>query len=222
MPEVLPDHVPMPRAVIGWDGTRYRAFAVDAAGHLQLDVLSNVNLDGALQSVSTDRLLTAADTELPAATILADGMANPTTPLVGMVSLVFNGGTWDIFRGPEEHILLASALRTAPISSPVQTNYSSRGVLIFVDVTARVGDETITVYLVFIDPVSGDAFTIAGTAAINAAGHYGIIAYPGVSAGAAEMTVFANIPLPRRWRVAVVHTGTGSMTYSIGACYVMA
>ena len=32
MPEVLPTHVPAPRCVIGWDGTAYRAFAVDASG----------------------------------------------------------------------------------------------------------------------------------------------------------------------------------------------
>ena len=32
MPQVLPTHVPAPRCVIGWDGTAYRAFAVDASG----------------------------------------------------------------------------------------------------------------------------------------------------------------------------------------------
>ena len=32
MPQVLPSHVPAPRCVIGWDGTAYRAFAVDASG----------------------------------------------------------------------------------------------------------------------------------------------------------------------------------------------
>ena len=32
MPQVLPSHVPAQRCVIGWDGTAYRAFAVDASG----------------------------------------------------------------------------------------------------------------------------------------------------------------------------------------------
>lgn len=35
------------------------------------------------------------DTELPTATALADGAANPTTPTVGAANLGFNGTTWD-------------------------------------------------------------------------------------------------------------------------------
>jgi hypothetical protein len=40
-----------------------------------------------------------ADTELPAAAALADGAANPTSPLVGDCLLVWNGATWDRVRG---------------------------------------------------------------------------------------------------------------------------
>jgi hypothetical protein len=35
------------------------------------------------------------DTELPAAAALADGAANPTSPMVGANGLLFNGATWD-------------------------------------------------------------------------------------------------------------------------------
>jgi hypothetical protein len=36
-----------------------------------------------------------ADTELPAAVLLADGLANPTTPIVGAATLAWDGVTWD-------------------------------------------------------------------------------------------------------------------------------
>lgn len=39
------------------------------------------------------------DTELPAASALADGAGNPTTPLIGAALEGFNGTTWDRIRG---------------------------------------------------------------------------------------------------------------------------
>ena len=86
MPQVLPTHVPAPRCVIGWDGTVYRAFAVDDSGHIQADVLSSTlpagaataahqltmitalqlidDLRNALQSVATDRLKVRGEDQL--------------------------------------------------------------------------------------------------------------------------------------------------------------
>ncbi len=51
----------------GTDGANYQAISVDAAGQLQVDVLT----------------LPAVDTELPAAVTLSDTLANPTAPAVG-------------------------------------------------------------------------------------------------------------------------------------------
>ena len=39
-----------------------------------------------------------SDTELPAASALADGASNPTTSTLGASKLVFNGTTWDRYR----------------------------------------------------------------------------------------------------------------------------
>lgn len=39
-----------------------------------------------------------ADTELPAATAMADGEANPTVPRIGVENTVYNGATWDRVR----------------------------------------------------------------------------------------------------------------------------
>ena len=59
MPQVLPTHVPAPRCVIGWDGTAYRAFAVDASGHIQADVLSSTLPAGAATAANQLTMITA-------------------------------------------------------------------------------------------------------------------------------------------------------------------
>ena len=59
MPEVLPTHVPAPRCVIGWDGTAYRAFAVDASGHIQTDVLTSALPAGAATAAHQLTMITA-------------------------------------------------------------------------------------------------------------------------------------------------------------------
>jgi hypothetical protein len=48
--------------------------------------------------VASDQSAMAVDTELPAAAALADGMANPTTPVVGAGRLAWNGSGWDRMR----------------------------------------------------------------------------------------------------------------------------
>ena len=78
MPEIIPNHVPSPRTLLAWDGTAYRPITIDAAGHVQVDVLTSglpagaataanqalilaqvqaiEDLTHALQSINTDRL----------------------------------------------------------------------------------------------------------------------------------------------------------------------
>ena len=56
--------------------------AVDASGRV------SVNLTASSATVTVD-------SELPAAAALADGAANPTTPMVGAAGLTYNGTTWD-------------------------------------------------------------------------------------------------------------------------------
>jgi len=86
MPEIIPDHVPSPRTALFWDGVAYRPGHIDAAGDLQIDVLSSVmdplaataaaqalalaqlqlieDLRDALQSVATDRLIVRGEDQV--------------------------------------------------------------------------------------------------------------------------------------------------------------
>ena len=86
MPEIIPNHVPSPRALLALDGTAYRPITIDAAGHVQIDVLASglpagaataanqalilaqvqliEDLRNALQSVATDRLKVRGEDQL--------------------------------------------------------------------------------------------------------------------------------------------------------------
>lgn len=64
------------------------------------DMLRGDSTNGALVNLGTNNDVTVtgtvtADTELPAAAVLADATANPTVPTVGSGNLTFNGTTWD-------------------------------------------------------------------------------------------------------------------------------
>lgn len=102
--------------VQGYDGTNTQVLATNAAGNLQVGlsaaipaganaigklaanggvVIGDVNVVGTVPVSGT----VTADTEMPAAAALADGAANPTSPMVGAGGLVYNGATWDRARG---------------------------------------------------------------------------------------------------------------------------
>lgn len=49
--------------------------------------------------LSSVALAVSADTELPAAALLADNTATPTAPAVGAFGMVYDGSTWDMLRG---------------------------------------------------------------------------------------------------------------------------
>jgi len=59
MPQILPSDAPYPKAVLGWDGTAFRVFAVDAAGHIQADVVTSGLPAGAATAAKQDTQITA-------------------------------------------------------------------------------------------------------------------------------------------------------------------
>jgi len=68
-----------------------------AAGALVVGATNPLPISDNGGSLTVDGSVTA-DTELPAAGALADGLANPTTPMVGAVGLIFNNATYDRVR----------------------------------------------------------------------------------------------------------------------------
>lgn len=70
----------------------------DASGYLNVNaqvVANPPNLDVALSTRASESTLSDLNSKFPAASSLADGMANPTTTIIGSALLGFNGTNWD-------------------------------------------------------------------------------------------------------------------------------
>ncbi|MGI0034302.1 MAG: hypothetical protein ACRD98_00340 [Nitrososphaera sp.] len=76
----------------GWGANTSENLVDDVAGK-RLPVKIGEALPAGTNSIGT------VDTELPAAASLADATANPTTPSIGALNLLFNGAAWDRVRG---------------------------------------------------------------------------------------------------------------------------
>jgi len=122
-----------------------------------------------------------------------------------------------LYGGPVTNVegtLLASAVRAATNFTADQVNPNARGVRVSYNITAVPGTDTITVQIQGKDPVSGNYFTIlAGAAQVATGQKPDLIVYPGVTATA---NVAVSEPLPRTWRVNVVHSAASNFTYSVG------
>ena len=167
-------------------------------GALMTAVLGGATTDGGATQGAL-MLLTQADTSL--------------YPLA-VASHINDGAGWRYQRGNIEGTLLASAARTVTTYSANQTNYNARGVIVVLNVTAASGTGGLQVILQAIDPVSGGAVSLNATpTAVIAIDRLAYIFYPGATGGvAAQIT---GIPLPRTWRVGVVHGDASSYTYSL-------
>jgi hypothetical protein len=115
-------------------------------------------------------------------------------------------------------VLLASAARTATLSSDEQLNSYARGVEVIVDMTVDGGTDTVTVTIEGKDPASGKFYTILASTALTAVATTVLRVYPGLVVAA---NATANDVLPKVWRVTCTHSGVQSFTYSVGANLVL-
>ena len=119
----------------------------------------------------------------------------------------------------EERVLLAAAARTATTNTADQENIVHRGLILFVDVTARAAATTLTPSLQVKD-LAGNYITIwTVAAAINSANtSLAYLFYPSANVDAASLyTEAVDLAIGRTWRVAVAHSAADSITYSV-AC----
>ena len=154
--------------------------------------------------------------EMPAAAALADGAANPTSPIVGAGNLHFNATTWDRTRGNVELTLLASSARTAEANSADQVSYNHTGLIIVVDASVDGAAASITPTLEIKDSISGNYFTI-WTAAVPIADVVtrAYLFTPGGEGG--SYTEAVNLRIGRTWRFTMTVADADSITYSASA-----
>lgn len=153
----------------------------------------------------------------------ADGQVNTLNTLgVTTFPQSFNESTWDRYRANTDITVLATAARTASTNSADLTNYNARGVLITLDVTTDpAGGETLQLLVQYKDAESSAYEIILDDAANATPGRRTVIVYPGTAGSANDVTSTTGYPLPRIWRVRIVHSASGTWNYSVGASLIL-
>lgn len=108
----------------------------------------------------------------------------------------------------------ASAARTASPDTQELEVAGYRSIHLVVDATAATGSPSVVVTILGVDRVSGKTYTLLASAAITGTGTTILKVGPGLPVSA---NASANDALPPVIRIAPVHTGGDSITYSVGA-----
>jgi len=195
------------------DWNRADAAADDGLSGDNIPAVGLMGFDG----TDFDRLRAVSD----ASDALGAGGGNRTLATVSKNTL-FNGSSFDRARGNEEGTALASAVRTATTLSAALTNYNASAAIFMVEVTVNPGSaETLKFRVLHNDPVSGDDVILYETATSTFSGTvgYAVLHFgPGaVTAGygQAGWDEEVQLSLPRDYKIQVVHSASGSWTYSV-------
>lgn len=125
---------------------------------------------------------------------------------------------WIRARANDNITVLASAARTATLSSATFNNGNYRGASFIIDVTAITATPSVVFSIEGLDAVSGQFYTLLDSVAIVAVGTTVITVYPGLTPLA---NIDASALLPWQWRVTATHDDADSITYSVGANLMM-
>lgn len=137
----------------------------------------------------------------------------------------FNGSTWDRSRTTEYGLLLASAARTASLTTSDVTNYNARGahvMLYLTAVPAVPGSGGLKVQIVERNTQVGATFSLllpSPASPLTSTGIYIFEVYPGVVTS--DFTAQGNHGLPRNWYVNMIHADAQAYTYSLGYAHLM-
>ena len=118
--------------------------------------------------------------------------------------------------GNLEVAVLASAARTTSVSSADFQNHNARGIIIYFNISAVPGVDTVTLSLQAKAP-DGIYHNHLNTTARATTGGTSYVMYPGATDSGSRTSGKNELPLARTWRITVAHSGVGSFTYSVGA-----
>ena len=160
-------------------GLRQRFYAEDDPAYRDREIkpawdraLEGNVAGSALVDLSDDatRQVGIVDTELPAAALLADATATPTTPVIGAFNQIFNGTTWDFMRegaiagsiitdigarSSNNDTVFTSASRAAGTTNSADFDVSTfKEAVVFLDITVA-GNTTLDIEIQRRDPISG-------------------------------------------------------------------
>jgi hypothetical protein len=187
-----------------------------ASGNGRFQRGSNVGADFADSNVV---LYDASGNPLLSDPLSADAAATGRGLVTAARETRYNGATWDRLYNNASFTLLASSTRTATTTTPVQTNYNSRGLWIFLNATT-VSAGGLKLSLNYVDPVSGVSGVVwqDGTF-ITATGIYLVEFFIGGAAAVSNVRASISRSIPRTWTVTVTHGDANNQTYSLGGSY---
>lgn len=111
---------------------------------------------------------------------------------------------------------LPAADRTAGVTSADQTNRDATGIMVYCNVNAVPGIQTLQVKLQGKDPLSGTYYDISSNLVAVATGLILLKVLNGITSVAAAVTgQSAADVLPYIWRLQTVHSGGGTWNYSV-------
>jgi hypothetical protein len=121
--------------------------------------------------------------------------------------------------------LLASGAHTGSNASEWQVNKNAVGVMVFLNISAVPGDgSTCRVQVQTRDPVTAKTavLTTGSTQTATTSTVQVYVIHPTGDTSGEGITAGKKIGLPQEWRVEMIHTGSGSFTYSLGYAYLYA
>jgi len=186
-------------------------------------ITGNVTLSSlSLPAIAGIVLTSAAGAQIGAGTLGSDTYSSGSQVLqVLAAGALFDGTNYNRQRGMTANTVLASAARTATISTDI-TNFNASAMAVFLNITAAPNTaSTITVALRVKDSISGNYVTLLTSAAITGSVVTGSVPVTNRYALALGETVAANVAasvaLGRTMNVLVTHSNGDSWTYSISA-----
>jgi hypothetical protein len=193
-------------------------YGIDSNGNAAQIKAENQGLRVSLAGKKT----TAGDSPLSVASQILDGNSSGDDSLA-QVALQHGGLGFEFRRGNREVLLLASAVRAATTTSPVQTNHNASGVFIFVDITAVPGTDTVNPQLVIYSLLLGKT-TSLNLAAAPLSGTGTLVYYVGTASPAPtpdpQLNGQRQFGLPRNWYLQMVHSAGTNFTYGVSCFYV--
>lgn len=112
----------------------------------------------------------------------------------------------------DEQIVYALAARTATPAAATITTSSTAGAFV-INVTAASGSPSVVFSVYGVDPGNGATYLILASSAITGTGTTVLRIHPALTGSA---NAIAKDFLPRTLKITPVHTGTDSITYSLG------
>lgn len=170
------------------------------------------------------------DAAAAGAPLRAGGVYRATLPSVGdgdIVDLLADAAGRLIMKNgaQQEFEALASAARTANTTSSDFTNPGAKGIAICLNVTSITATPSITLTVQWKCPSSSVYEDLAtATAAVSATGIHTYMLYPGnlaIPGGGSDIVELFEVGLPTTWRLSIAHADADSITYQIGASYLL-